>query len=163
GRAETQAALLKSAAGVLVRANGASSKNARTVHVISMGVEDYKTPLIADLPSTMGDLATYDESQKTILTLTVACVAVAQTQVTVTDRDILDALTAVRNEMEGRPQDLAIFIFSGRGIELNGRRYLASAALDVLPDMNARPAGVQAGFVWNMNELIDLWQIAQLM
>jgi uncharacterized caspase-like protein len=163
GTADTRAALLRAADGVLVRTNGASSKSARTIHVISMGVEDYKTPLIPDLPNTIGDLLAYDQALTKVLSLPGTIVEVHPAKVAATAREILETLSAVRDSMEGRPQDLAIFIFSGRGIELNGRRYLASAALDVLPDVNARPAGPQPSFIWNMNELVDLWQIGQLM
>lgn len=163
GTSDTRSELRNAAEGVRMRADGASSKSARTVHIITMGVEDYKSPLIADLPGTSEDLRAYRQTLTDILTLPGTVVETSPISVAATARDILDALSSVAKRMEERPQDLAVFVFSGRGIEINGRRYLASASLDVVPSMSTGLRNSQSDIVWNVNELVDLWQISQLM
>jgi hypothetical protein len=162
GAGEASAALSRAADIVRARAQGAASKDGRRVHIISFGVEDYRSPLIADLPGTLGDLRAYEEALVNALAPMATQVVRNPNKVAESAKVVLDALASVRREIEERPQDLVILIFSGRGIELNGRRYLATAAADTDLSARAGPAK-QTGIVWSTTELIDLWQIADIM
>jgi hypothetical protein len=166
GAAAAGLALQDAAAIVRARAVGAESKGARRIHVISFGVEDYHSPLIADLSGTFADLQAYETALSGALAADATQIVFNQNRTATTAREVLDALNTVRAQVEGRPQDLVILIFSGRGIELAGRRYLATAAADhLLASGRSGAAGTaeQRALIWSTSELIDLWQIAQIM
>jgi hypothetical protein len=164
GTTDARAALERAASAVRLRAESAASSDGRRVHILSFAVEDYQSPLIARLPGTTRDLDAYAQAIKAVLSVP-ATEVVVDRKIASTAKEVLDALRTARKEVENRPQDLIIVIFSGRGIELNGRRYLAPAS--VVPNISESPAQLadaQAPVIaWDTDELIDIWQIADIM
>lgn len=145
------------------RAAGTLSKNGRLVFVITMGVENYNSPLIARLPGVFDDLNTYIEAFKARLQSETTDVSLVEIKRTENEDEVLKQLREIRQQLSGRPGDLAIFIFSGRGIELNGRRYLATASAELAPSNRAESPNSILLSSWRADALIDLWQIAEIM
>jgi hypothetical protein len=150
------------------RVTGATGKQGRRVIILPVGVERYQSPLIAGLPHVLSDL----ESYVTALSSMFNGASVSASKPKVDTRpvlvptsaaDLLYTLASVSAAL--RPQDLVVLVFSGRGVEIDGRRFLATAGTDAVVRSDAKldenDDMTEPALVWQREGLVDLWDIAQ--
>ena len=139
------------------RLNGLEGKADRRVVVLSVAVQDYRSPLVADLRHTADDIAVWRDFLRSRLAPPFASVARVDVLEPLIDPDnagkIADYLRT--NLADAGEHDLIIFIYSGRGFETNGRRFLTAA--NVEPFSVGGPNG---GVAWDADGLLELGQIA---
>lgn len=152
--------VFRSSADLLeLRAQGVEMRATRQLVILPVGIEEYESPLVGDLPGTLDDLAKY---AKTFTSTGAGSKQLQQVQlrsvlVPKTADDFLSALRAERATLN--PQDLLILVYSGRGVERDGRRYLTTAQAAPCPP------GVEA-IMTKCDEranLVDVWQLADIM
>lgn len=154
------------------RVTGAWDKAGRQIHLLYFGVEGYESPFIARLPHTMADLASYKTGLGDRLRmLPAASLNDSQPAAFNTAKDILDALAKVRAETTER--DLVLLVFSGRGMEKNGRRYLVTGSAftgrqtdEAIVSNRVNRSGDRNQSPFDhlsKEELVDLWTIADQM
>jgi hypothetical protein len=132
----------------------------RRVVLLRMGVENYDSPLVADLAGTSKDLEAYEAAFRAALRPRASAVEVRDRMVPDTAESVLAALRAERDALG--PNDLLILVYSGRGIEIAGRRYVAPSGIKP-SDLLSAFAGDRGLADWDPDSLVDLWQIADIM
>ncbi|HET8644070.1 MAG TPA: hypothetical protein VFO85_01200, partial [Vicinamibacteria bacterium] len=161
-------ALGVAAGEVTRRTEGASGRAAapgRRVVVLTFGVQAYSSALVPHLPGTLADLEAYGAALKAALSGTTARVEVRPPVQPETADDLLQALKSERDGLG--PDDLLILVYSGRGIEIGGRRYLTPARVTArmeAPELtNVGPSGqaAQQSTTWDPAQFLDLWQVAE--
>ncbi|WP_159992927.1 caspase family protein [Roseomonas sp. 18066] len=168
GASAAAAAVNSIAEALNARAGGVADKEGRRVVILSVAAEDYVSPLVADVPHALSDVTAYAERLRDRL-------AVGNTQVEVRPAvqprlasDFMTQLAEARASLAGRSEDLLVLVFSGRGIELDGRRYLATSGLQVgarsvmAQGQSARAHAPAVGLRWDAAGLVDLWDIARV-
>ena len=139
------------------RLNGLEGKADRRVVVLSVAVQDYRSPLVADLRHTADDIAVWRDFLRSRLAPPFASVARVDVLEPLIDPDnagkIADYLRT--NLADAGEHDLIIFIYSGRGFETNGRRFLTAAGVEPFS-----VGGPNGGVAWDADGLLELGQIA---
>lgn len=130
----------------------------RKVVLLPVGIADYESPQAYDLPRTVNsDLLQYGASIEKAL----------QGRATVELLKLVTPRTAdeFRSNLKAQAQslaagDLVVLIYSGRGAQVSGRRYLAMAGAEPCPSSDffedVPPACKQRPWT----ELVDLWEVA---
>jgi Caspase domain len=148
------------------RLAGVQGKIDRTVTLVTLGVENYQSPLIADLNGTAGDIAAYKSLFSTFFdndgNVHVEFLPLKPESDAAT---VIRELKRLQADAKDRPGDLIVFVFSGRGTEQAGRRYLVTSAAgtDEEADIieNTLPDGSERQEIaWSPGSLIDLADIA---
>lgn len=157
GAAETREALGRLADRVDERIKGRTTPQGRKVVLLRLGVHDYTNPLIADLPDPSGDLEAYSRAMSQTLGPANNPVVVLPVKVPSTAAEVKSEIAAARDTLG--PDDLLVLVYSGRGAEIGGRRYISPSGVKTCFEEgvpNCSPNGT-----WT--ELVDLWDVAELM
>jgi hypothetical protein len=158
GAMPTRAALGQLADRVEERIKGGQARGGRRVVVLPIGVQDYASPLVPDLPGTAKDLEEYGRALTRAFVAAKTPVMVRAVRLAATADEIKSAIRTERDALG--PEDLLILIYSGRGIETGGRRYISGGAARPCEEPG-HPECVSDDVEWT--ELVDLWDIANLM
>ncbi|MBP2490886.1 hypothetical protein JOH50_006682 [Rhizobium leguminosarum] len=165
GAHEANAALSHLQGLVKKRAGGALGKASRHIWILPAGVADYKSPLVADVPYSIEDLEQYASRLKAMLEIGLTDVDVLPIARPRTADELLTQLRSAREKVEGRTQDLIIFVFSGRGLVADGRYKLAMSDVEAHAESdllceNLGECVEQNYFDWSPEHLVDLADIA---
>jgi Caspase domain len=131
----------------------------RRLVLIPVGIADYESPQAYDLPKTVNsDLLQYGASIEKAL----------EGRATVEQLKLLTPRTAdeFRNQLKEQAQslaadDLVVLIYSGRGAQISGRRYLAMAGAEPCPSNDSFEEVPPACKQRPWTELVDLWEVAE--
>ena len=156
GAAPTRVALARLADRVEAHVKERAARQGRKVVVLPIGVQDYASPLVADLPQTSADLQAYGEAFTAALSAANIPVTVQSAKLATTADDIKSAIKVARDAL--RADDMLVLVYSGRGTEINGRRYISAAGTAPCIKVTRE---CEANGQWT--ELVDLWEIAELM
>jgi hypothetical protein len=144
--------LLDDAAAPIKMRAAIGRAQSRRVVILRAAVSDYKSPLIADLPDPKEDLDAYTGAFRTLLKGN-------------PDPEVVDLVPGTAAELTTALEtqkarlsrdDLLIFIYSGRGFESGGRRYVTTGGTAVCNDEPSTSSCVNK---WS--EVVDLWTIAK--
>jgi hypothetical protein len=141
------------------RAQGVDDEKGRHVVILPVAVDVYDSPLIAGVPHASSDVSAIASTIAARLNPSPAEVARI-----LAPRTADELLSAIRKESSRLgPEDLLVLVFSGRGVEQDGRRYLALAGTSP----NSRPTNAPTGLEvvsekirWAPEGLADLSNIA---
>jgi hypothetical protein len=161
GAERTRATLASFATRIDARAEGAKTRNGRRVIVVRFGVEEYTSPLIPDLLGTARDLESYGAAFGRLADRTRSAIIMRDVQMIGTAADLLARLRAERDGLG--PNDVLVFVYSGRGASLDGRRYLTTAMTAPCTPAQTDSRSVDSCSLRRWTELVDLWEIAELM
>jgi hypothetical protein len=147
------------------RAAGAEAKQGRKVVVMPVAVENYAFPLVADVPYAAQDVLAIADAVKSFVS---SSARVEQLPVLVprNSSDLTQALKTTAASLDQNNGDLLVFVFSGRGVTFNGRRYLALSNIGVdLPIRSSelRPENLDSvlSLAYSTGGLVDVWDVAQ--
>lgn len=172
GAAATGAEVSKLTGLIAKRLMGVRSKLGRHVTLVTLSIGDYRSPLIADLNNTADDIEAYQEAFAEFFGRieNIEFEHIALPEDSSADA-ILQRLSTLREASKDRPADLIVFVYSGRGIEIGGRRFLVTTQAEP-GETEDQIGGSFAGFagglrqqnvVWQPTTLVDLADIAEAM
>ncbi|MBB2720281.1 hypothetical protein [Rhizobium sophoriradicis] len=151
------------------RLMGVQSKLGRHVTLVTLSIGDYRSPLIADLNNTADDIEAYREAFGKFFggIESIEFEHIALPEDSSADA-ILQRLSTLRQVSKDRPADLIVFVYSGRGAEIGGRRFLVTSQAqpgETADQIGGSLAGglQQQNVVWEPTTLVDLADIAEAM
>jgi hypothetical protein len=157
------------------RTKAVEKRATRKVVVLRLGVDDYTSPLVADLPGTSNDLEAYGAALRRGFEGSSQKVILRDVRMIATAVDMLASIKAERETLG--PEDLLILVYSGRATEQSGRRYLSTRATSPCGSVfnfarqgflgerlaPCASTSLRGSFLRGWNDVVDLWEIANLM
>ncbi|WP_170378655.1 caspase family protein [Ruegeria atlantica] len=139
GQAATQSAFDELSKSILSRMHDLTGSAARRVIIAPVGVETYLSPLIGDVPHALKDLEAYVIGLEQAVRLSargaggnVIEIEAIPALVPTTAEDIRRHISDLAQMTTDRPNDVILLVFSGRGDEQSGRRYLVTAGQEYI-------------------------------
>jgi uncharacterized caspase-like protein len=141
-RTAAQRSLKRATEQVRNRITGLEGKLVRQFRLLLASVPDYSSPLVPDLVGTIDDLAGWEAELQDLAVWRTLQAAAGESDLHVVHLDtasreaLLASFEGAMNE--AADEDLVFFVYSGRGIEVGGERYLAPAdVFSVAPEAAA--------------------------